>query len=160
TIPELAKHRLTATARHLTDPAGKVYHLTMEGLLFETDVKTLATTKLADVAAALTIPNGAQPHFKAAHTAQGRLVAANNTYEEPEYLGQRSAGRLAEWDGRTWTALEDNPFVEVSGKQNPKAGGRFGNTIFALGWDRASVILRVLHEGKWERYRLPKGSQS
>ncbi len=160
TITALSKHRLTATARHLTDPKNKVYFLTMEGLLFETDVKTLETKKLFNVAVELKIPKGAQPHFKGAHSAQGRLVVANNTYEEPEFLGKRAAGRLAEWDGKTWTVLEENPFVEVSGKQNPKAGGRYGNSIFAIGWDRASVILRVLHNGKWQRYRLPKGSQS
>jgi hypothetical protein len=110
--------------------------------------------------AVLKLPKGAQPHFKAAHSAQGRLVVANNTYEEPEFLGTRAGGRLAEWNGKTWTVLEENPFIEVSGKQNPVAGGRYGNTLYAVGWDRGSVILRVLHDGKWQRYRLPKGSQS
>jgi hypothetical protein len=160
TFAELARHRLTATARHLTDPKGKVYFLTMEGKLFEADVQTLETKLLADLVTELRIPKGAQPHFKGAHTAQGRLVVANNTYEEPEFLGQRAGGRLAEWDGTTWTVLEENPFIEVSGKQNPSTGGRYGNTLFAVGWDRASVILRVLHDGKWQRYRLPKGGQA
>jgi hypothetical protein len=159
-ITELTKHRLTATARHLTDPKNKVYFLTMEGMLFETDVHTLETRFINNLVEELKIPKDAQPHFKGAHTAQGRLVVANNTYEEEEYLGKRSAGRLAEWDGKKWTVLEENPFVEVSGKQNPVAGSRYGNTIFAVGWDRSSVILRVLHNGKWNRYRLPKGSQS
>lgn len=160
TFDDLAKHRLTSTARHLTDPANKVYFLTMEGLLFEADLHTLETTQLANLVEALKIPKNAQPHFKAAFTAQGRLVVANNTYEEPEFLRERSAGRLAEWDGTTWTILENNPFIEVSGKQNPRVGSRYGNTLYAVGWDRASVILRVLHDGKWTRYRLPKGSQS
>jgi hypothetical protein len=40
------------------------------------------------------------------------------------------------------------------------ASSRYGNTLYALGWDRASVILRVLHEGKRARYRLPRDSQS
>jgi hypothetical protein len=160
TIAELSRHRLTATARHLTHPKTKVYFLTMEGKLFETDVKTLETRLLADLVGELKIPKGTQPHFKAAHSAQGRLVVANNTYEEPEFLGKRAGGRLAEWDGKQWIVLEENPFIEVSGKQNPTVGGRYGNTVFAVGWDRASVILRVLHDGKWQRYRLPKGSQS
>ncbi|MCB9878956.1 MAG: hypothetical protein H6835_15275 [Planctomycetes bacterium] len=160
TIDDLKGHRLTATARHLTAPREKVYFLTMEGLLFEVDVATLAATELQDVKKRLDIPSGAQPHFKGAFTAQGRLVVANNTYEEPEFLGQRAAGRLAEWDGTSWTILETNPFVEVSGKQNPTAGARYGNTLYALGWDRKAVILRVLHEGKWQRYLLPKGSRA
>ena len=160
TFTALSQHRLTATARHLTNPANKVYFLTMEGLLFEADVNTLETTILADLVAELKLPQDSTTHFKAAHSAQGRLVVANNTYEEPEFLGERAAGRLAEWDGTTWTILEENPFIEVSGKQNPVAGAKYGNTIFAVGWDRGSVILRVLHDGKWQRYLLPKGSQA
>ncbi|MEQ8848245.1 hypothetical protein [Botrimarina sp.] len=160
TLEGLAKHRLTATARHLEEPEKKAYFLTMEGLLFEADLETLETNRLADLREELDLPEGAQPHFKGAHTAQGRLVVANNTYEEQEYLGQRAAGRLAEWDGRTWKTLEANPYVEVAGKQNPSTGKRYGNSLYAIGWDRASVILRVLHGGEWRRYRLPKGSQA
>ena len=160
TIEALTKHRLAATARHLTDPAGRVYFLTMEGLLFEVDVKSLEARELANCVKELNLPAGARPHFKSAHAAQGRLVVANNIYEESEFLGQRHAGRLAEWDGKTWTVLEENPFVEVSGKQDPKPGARAGSTLFAVGWDRASVILRVLHGGQWTRYRLPQGSHS
>ncbi len=159
-IEPLSRHRLTATARHLFEPKEKVYFLTMEGLLFEVHVKTLETLRLADVTAELKIPKGAQPHFKGAHTAQGLLVVANNTYEEPEFLGTRAAGRLGAWDGEEWTVIERNPFIEVSGKQNPRAGARYGNPLYAVGWDRCSVILRVLHGGAWQRYRLPKGSQS
>jgi hypothetical protein len=159
TIDSLKNHRLTATAPHLLDPANKVYFLTMEGLLFEVEMRTLETRQLADLVVELGISEG-QPHFKAAHTAQGRLVVANNTYEELEFLGNRQAGRLAEWDGKHWNILEKNPFIEVSGKQNPRVGARYGNPLYAVGWDRASVIFRVLHNGKWSRYRLPKGSQS
>lgn len=161
TFPELKKHRLTATARHLDKPGSLAYFLTMEGKLFEADLETLEAKLLFDLNKELQVPAGAQPHYKGAHSAQGRLVVANNTYEEEEFLGKRSAGRLAEWDGKgDWKVLEQNPFVEVSGKQNPKAGGRYGNTLYAVGWDRSSVILRVLHKGEWKRYRLPKGSQS
>lgn len=161
TFKELAKHRLTATARHLEKPESMAYFLTMEGKLYEADLKTLESKLLFDLNKELKIPAGAQPHYKGMHTAQGRVVIANNTYEEPEFLRQRAAGRLAEWDGKgEWTILEENPFVEVSGKQNPRTGSRYGNTLYAIGWDRSSVIFRVLHDGKWTRYRLPKGSQS
>jgi hypothetical protein len=103
---------------------------------------------------------GAKEHFKSAFTAQGRLVVANNTYEEAEFLGERAAGRLAEYDGAEWHVLETNPFVEVSGKQNPRVGAKYGNPLYAVGWDRASVILRVLAGGEWSRYRLPRASHS
>jgi len=158
TIETLAKHRLTATARHLERPETMAYFLTMEGLLFEANLKTLETKELADLVKILDIEG--QPHFKGAHTAQGRLVVANNTYEEAEFLGERAAGCLAEWDGTTWNVVERNPFVEVSGKQNPRAGARYGNTLYATGWSKASAILRVLHNGEWTRYLLPKASQS
>jgi hypothetical protein len=161
TIEALGRHRLTSTCRHLVDPTRLVYFLTMEGLLFEVDVKTLEARPLADLVRELGIPQGAQPHFKGAFSSQGRLVVANNTYEEEEALGKRHAGRLAEWDGKgAWRVLEANPFVEVSGKQNPRVGERYGNTLWALGSDRLSVILRVLHDGQWTRYRLPRGSHS
>jgi len=159
-IEKLARHRLAATMRHLVDPINRVYFLTMEGLLFDVNVWTLKARKVCNVARKLKLPLGAQPHFKAAHTAQGRVVVANNTYEEPEFLGERRAGRLAEWNGIRWRVIEDNPFVEVAGKQNPVPGFRYGNTVYALGWDRRSVILMVLHDGDWSRYRLPFGSHS
>ena len=108
-----------------------VYFLTMEGLLFETELTTLATRQIADVTRALQIEG--QPHFKGCHTAQGRVVVANNTYEEEEFLGKRASGGLAEWDGVAWTVLERNPFVEESGKQNTSAGSRYGNTLYATG---------------------------
>jgi len=143
---------------HLAHPETMVYFLTMEGLLFETELTTLATRQIADVTRALQIEG--QPHFKGCHTAQGRVVVANNTYEEEEFLGKRASGGLAEWDGVAWTVLERNPFVEVSGKQNPSAGSRYGNTLYATGWCKSSAILRVLHDGAWTRYLLPKASQA
>jgi len=158
TIQALAGHRLTATTRHLQYPESMVYFLTMEGLLFESNLETLETRQVSDVTAALQIEG--QPHFKGCHTAQGRVVVANNTYEEAEFLGTRSSGCLAEWDGENWTVIERNPFVEVSGKQNPLAGSRYGNTLYATGWCKSSAILRVLHDGKWNRYLLPKASQA
>jgi hypothetical protein len=161
TIEALKSHRLAATCRHLSEPERLVYFLTMEGLLFEVDVQTLEARQLSDLVRELALPEGAQPHFKSAFSAQGKLVVANNTYEEPEHLGTRAAGRLAEWDGRgAWRVLERNPFVEVSGKQNPRVGERYGNTLWALGSDPLSVVLRVLHDGRWTRYRLPRGSHS
>ena len=161
TFETLSKHRLTATARHLTDDENRVYFVTMEGLVFEANVHTLETRRLFNLNDELDIPKGAQPHYKGAHTAQGLLVVANNTYEEPEYLGTRRAGRLAQWNGKDdWEIVERNPFIEVSGKQNVKAGARYGNTLFAVGWDERSVIFRVLHNRMWKRYRLPKASHS
>ena len=48
-------------------------------------------------------------------------------------------GRLAEWKGpgTNWTIVSCTAFVEVTGRRN------FGKVIYALGWDAASVILKV-----------------
>jgi len=157
TIHDLEKSRLTATVNHLTDPENKVYFLGMEGEFWELDVHSLKAEKLFDLAKELEI-RPAKEHFKAAYTAAGRVVVANNTYDEKEFLGQRDAGRLAEWDGKKWTIIERNPFVEVHG--NPGGDSYGGSTIYATGWTKSSVVFRVFAKGKWDRYLLPKGGHS
>jgi hypothetical protein len=42
--PSKMPGRLTGNARHLTDPAGKIYYATMEEGLYEVDVRSLAVT--------------------------------------------------------------------------------------------------------------------
>jgi len=151
TIEEIQEHRLTATMRHLTEPESKVYFLTMEGLLLEVDVNNLRAKQLFDLNKELEIR---KPHFKGGHTGNGRVVVANNTYEENEYKRTSDNGLLAEWDGEKWTVLERNPFNEVTGRTN------MGQVIFATGWDKASAILKVFAEGNWSTYRLPKASHA
>jgi hypothetical protein len=160
-VDVLASERVTAIARHLSAPREKVYVLAMEGPLYELDVRTLEATKVCDLTEELELPPGSQPHFKGMASAQGRLVVANNSYDERDYLGQHAAGRLAWWDGEgAWETLEESPFIEVSAKTSPGSAAEYGDTLYALGWDRLSVILRVLHGGQWRRYRLPFGSHA
>jgi hypothetical protein len=132
----------------------------MEGFFWQVDLNSLESTLLYDLNLELEFPEGRAPHFKSGHTAQGRVVVAANRYWEEDFLGEVQGGRLAEWDGETWTILEEYPFVEVSGKQNPRTGQAFGNTLYATGWTKSSVILRVLHDGTWKRYLLPKASHA
>ncbi len=164
TCKELGKHRLAATMEHLTDPKNKVLFLTMEGLLFECDVKTLEVKQLFDLVKELKLPPTTYVHFKSGFTGNGRVVVANNSYNEKDYLGEHKSGRLAEWDGKKWTILEETAFVEVSGKMGFSYQGKsiYGNPIFATGWDNKSVILKNYNDrtNKWRTYRLPKGSQS
>jgi len=157
TIEDLKRFRLAATCEHLTDPANKVYFLGMEGQFWEVDVHSLEAKLLFNLVKELEIVN-AKEHFKSAFTGQGRVVVANNTYDEQEFLGKRDAGRLAEWDGRRWTIIERNPFVEVHAANADRSYG--GNTVYAVGWDRSSVILRALVDGQWQRYRLPMASHT
>ncbi len=154
TVPELAPLRVCGTTRHLTDPENRVYVLCMEGELFELDVHTLVCTQLADLQEVLGTEGESRTHFKDCYASFGRLVVCSNEYHEPDWAGTRSQGRLAEWDGSTWTILEQKPFIGISGRHN------FGGTIFANGWDQASAILKVFTEadGVWTTYRLPKAS--
>lgn len=159
-------HRLTACMEHLTDAENLVYFLTMAGLMYEVNVHSLEAKLLFDLNRDLEIqlpqpevPNLLQkvqiPHFKGGHTGQGRVVVANNTYDEADHAGDTShGGRLAEWDGSKWTILERKAFNEVTGRRN------WGQPIFATGWDKASAILRVLVDGHWQTYRLPKASHT
>jgi hypothetical protein len=159
TIEALRNFRLTATMAHLTDPENRVYFLGMEGGFWEVEVRSLEATRLFDLRRELGIlQTGAKEHFKGAATAAGRVVVANNTYDEKEFLGERAAGRLAEWDGDRWTVIEENPFVGVG--LSPEGESYGGPVIFATGWCKSSAILRVFVDGRWQRYLLPKASQS
>lgn len=156
--------RMTATARHLTDPANKVYFYDMEGAVYEVDVRGLGVTRLFEKP----VPGW---HGKGAYTAQGRFVIANNGEREVgkkkyEYLAGGEAtsgderGALAEWDGASWRLIERHQFTEVTGP-----GGIFGAPddaapLWAMGWDRRSVILKLLDGGQWHTFRLPMGSYS
>ena len=154
TVPELIDIRLCGTARHLRDPKNLVYMLGMEGELFELNVHTLEVKHLFDLTKELETPGEGSCHYKDCYTANGRLVIANNDYEETDFLGERKEGTLAEYDGEKWTVLERKPFVGVNGL------GHYGETIFALGWDRSSALLKVhtKADDTWRTYRLPKAS--
>lgn len=163
TIGDLKGYRLTATMKHLTDPENMVYFLGMEGRFWQVDVHTLKAKLLFNLADELGISKavkgstGAKVHFKGATCGAGIVVVTNNTYDENEFLGKRSGGRLAQWNGKKWTIIENNPFVGVGLSDTAGYGGV---TIFATGWNKSSVILRVYNRGKWSRYLLPKGSHS
>jgi hypothetical protein len=165
TCKDLAKHRLTATMEHLFHPDSMVYFLTMEGLLFETNVYSLVSKQVSNVVNELyhksvdqLYDEGIYTHFKGAFTGNGRLVVANNAYQGGDYTGKIKGGRLAEWDGKTWTVLDSTAYIEVKGKMNEI----YGNGMWATGWDRASVKMMFYspENGKWRTYRLPKGSQA
>ncbi len=156
TIESLVEVRTCSAIQHLEDPEHKVYVLGMEGEFFELDVHTLETRQIADLTVELGIPSHRYAHFKAAYSQFGRVIVANNSYDERDFAGREAAGRLAEWDGQSWTILERSPFSEVTGR------GTFSGTIFATGWDKASAILKVFTKAnnQWATYRLPKASHT
>ena len=171
TIPYAAMPgRHTGNARHLTDPAGKIYYATMEEGFYETDVNTLDVKILyrdgnvgkSDGNHANALLPGA--HGKGVYSGQGVMVYSNNGEQGEQALKHFDieAGALSEWNGREWTLIRRNQFVEVTGP-----GGICGNPnpetdpIWATGWDHKSVLLGVREADKgWRFYRLPKASHS
>ena len=160
--------RHTATARHLTEPERKVLYFDMEGLLYEVDVKTLDAKLLFRRA----VPGW---HAKGAYTSQGRFVVANNgehaagsvdrfkpfEYQiDPARTSPEDAGALAEWDGDGWRLIRRRQFTEVTGP-----GGIYGppsdeSPLWAMGWDKRSLMLMLLDGGQWHEFRLPKADYS
>ena len=175
--PKLMPGRLTGNARHLTDPANKIYYATMEDGLYEVDVRTLAVKGLikeiknkpkpgqtAEVSPATITSTLAGYHGKGLYSGQGQVILANNGELSPKALVDPTivSGGLGSFNGEgNWTLVRRNQFTEVTGP-----GGLTGNAnpakdpLWTVGWDFRSVILMVMEDGKWTSYRLPKGSHS
>jgi len=164
--------RLTGNARHLNDPAGKIYFATMEEGFYEVDVKTLETNILyqdgnvnrrpGEMAQQAGLLPGA--HGKGLYTGQGVMIYSNNG-EASQLSLQKfdiESGVLAEWNGKDWKVIRRNQFVEVTGP-----GGIYGNDkpetdpVWVTGWDHKSLLLGVRNpQTGWDFYRLPKTSHS
>ena len=169
-IPNTALYgRLTGNARHLADPAGKIYYATMEEGFYEVDVKTLAVTELFK-------DGNAQPgdlggsllpgyHGKGVYSGQGRLIYANNGERGPRALTDPSipSGVLAEWcgPGKEWRVVRRSQFTDVTGPGGIEGSlNPAGDPVWSIGWDCRSLILMLLDGGTWHTYRLPKASHS
>lgn len=172
-----APGRYTGSARHLTDPANKIYIGTMEEGFYEVDVNSLKAKELyrdsnegwrlykkdpKNNPKHVELLPGA--HGKGLYSGQGVMVFSNNGENSAAAMKHFDAlsGSLSEWDGKDWKVIRRNQFVELTGP-----GGIYGNTnpetdpIWATGWDHKSVLLGVRqpHKG-WTFYRLPKASHS
>lgn len=164
--------RLTASARHLFEPAKKIYTMTMEEGVYEIDVDTLKVTELfrdGNIQGygkhdGVLLPGY---HGKGGYSGQGRLVYANNgEFSEAAMKDPTTeSGVLAQWNGKpgaeNWKVVLRNQFTDITSK-----GGIHGakdparDPLWAIGWDYRSVILMILEGGEWHKYRLPKGSHS
>jgi len=163
--PSVMPGRLTAVARHLEDPANMVYYIDMEGMIYEANVHSLAVNKLFHKP----VPGW---HAKGGYTAQGRLVMANNGEKKVFDIDNNmllaggapksteDMGVLAEWDGKDWKIIARRQFTEVTGP-----GGIYGSPddkspLWTIGWDKRSVMLKLLSGGNWHTFRLPKGTHT
>lgn len=171
TIPyEKMPGRHTGNARHLTDPAGKIYYGTMEEGFYEVDVKTLEPTWLyadgnlkKDQMRGIPEAKLIGTHGKGLYSGQGVLVYSNNGELTAEAMKKfdTPSGSLHEWDGKQWKLIRRNQFVEITGP-----GGISGNKnpaddpIWTTGWDHKSLLLGVRGNNTWRFFRLPKSSHS
>lgn len=167
--------RHTGNARHLTDPANKIYYGTMEEGFYEVDVNSLKANQLyedgnvknrkgADETGNQSTALLPGAHGKGLYSGQGALVYSNNGEPGERALAQFDvpAGSLSEWNGKDWTVVRRNQFVEVTGP-----GGLYGNKnpatdpIWATGWDHKSVLLGTRDKATgWTFFRLPKASHA
>ena len=156
--PSIMPGRLTGNARHLTDPAGKIYYATMEEGLYEVDVKSLAVKNFIldgngikkgfKVETPLSKLDSKLPgyHGKGLYSSQGRVIYANNGDRDKRVLTDPTtpSGALGEWTGSgDWQLVRRNQFTEVTGP-----GGIHGSDpnapVWSIGWDAKSLILMVL----------------
>ncbi|WP_222867782.1 hypothetical protein [Sphingobacterium phlebotomi] len=169
---DAAPGRYTGAARHLTDPANKIYVGTMEEGFYDVDVHSLQTTMLFEDGNSLQKRDATDAyskllpgdHGKGLYSGQGVLVYSNNgekTDAAKEQFDVES-GVLAEWNEKDWTVIRRNQFTEITGP-----GGIRGNSnpktdpIWATGWDNKSVLLGIRSpEQGWTFYRLPKASHT
>ena len=163
--------RPTGNARHLSDPANKIYYASMEEGFYEVDVHTLAVRQLYEDAnepvrrkETTSVAGPLLPgyHGKGFYSGQGRTVYANNGEVGGGLLPPDiPSGCLAEWDGKNWKVVRRNQFTEVTGPGdiygNPNPGT---DPIWSVGWDHRSLILMLLDKGQWHTYRLPKAAHT
>jgi hypothetical protein len=162
--------RHTGNARHLTDPAGKLYYATMEEGLYSVDVHTLAVEELIkDGNSQKAVGDGVQSklhgyHGKGLYSGQDRVIYSNNGMKSSAAKKNPTtpSGALAQWFGEgDWQLVRANQFTEITGpggihgSENPAT-----DPVWAMGWDARSLLLGLLEGGEWTYYRLPKGSHS
>jgi len=167
--PTIMQGRMTANARHLTDPANRVYFVTMEEGIYDVNVSDLSFTTLhPDVNTPGTTRMVPGAHMKGAYVGQNRLMIANNGYEGT--FPNADGGVLSEWKGAadgdpmfstSWHTVDLNKYTEITSKGGIYGANSQTDPIWSLGWDKKSVLLSVCDNGgQWTRYRLPKASYS
>ncbi len=136
----------------------------MDGMLYEVNVYTLKPTLLFKNS----LPGW---HGKGAYTSQQRLVLANNgenhgSFEpadqwqvDPNGLnGPDKNGILAEYDGTKFKIIERCQFTDITSKYGINALPSDTSSLWTIGWDKRSLRLKVLDNGEWKTFLLPKAT--
>ncbi|NWK56256.1 hypothetical protein HW115_11590 [Verrucomicrobiaceae bacterium N1E253] len=146
--------RITANARHLSDPKNKIYYITMEDGVYEVDLHSLEVNDIVRDPINISKTHLPGYHSKGAYTGSGRMVMSNNG--EPNNTAP--SGCLASWDGKDWTVVARNQFTEVTGPGGISGNNPDDDRVWSVGWDAKSLRLFLLEDGTWHTFRLPKGS--
>lgn len=170
--------RLTGNARHIGDPAGKIYFATMEEGLYEVDAKTLEVREIirdgnlnehpGNEGASAKLPQKSKLHGyhgKGFYSGFGKAFYSNNGVRHPRVEKDPTikSGALAEWKpgDADWTPIRICQFTEITGPGGIRGASDPSKApIWALGWDPKSVILMLNDGGEWSSFRLPKTSHS
>ncbi len=172
--------RHTAIARHLTDPGRKVYYFTMEEGMYEVDVETLEVNTLYLDSNILPGGNHGGPrlpgyHGKGGYSSQGLVVYSNNGRIGTGGVAgdglidfRLKGGSLSSWNGEWggklspvgWQIINENQFTEVTGPGGIHGNESTDDPLWSLGWDHRSVLLKLLDQGEWYTFRLPKADYS
>ena len=164
--PSKMPARVTAFMRHLKNPENFVYLYDMENMFYEVNVDTLEFKKLFHDP----IPGY---HGKGGFTSQGKVVVSNNGEAMSSHLDKPDLwqvskdytpkssddrGCLATYDGEKWEVIERRQYTEVIGPQgvHPTSKGK-NDPVWAIGWDKRSLRLQVMENGKFTTFLLPKG---
>lgn len=136
-----APGRHTGVASHLTDPANRVYIMTMENGLYDINVNDLSfITRYPDI-------QGRGDRFlfgyhgKGLYSGQGLLVASNNGRPNNQGTPTGDAGVLATWDG---TTVADNGGSYFS-TNDPNTAEPSNNPVapqpeYIAGWDQIDKV--------------------
>lgn len=157
--------RISGVARHLKDPENMVYYYDMEGMLYEVNIHTLDVKRLYKNP----LPGR---HGKGAYTSQGKLFLTNNgehkgnRAESPKLWkvdkegmeGPEKYGVLATFDGEKFDVVARRQFTDVTTKNGVYPVANEQSPLWAIGWDKRSVQLRVCQDGDWVTYLLPKAA--
>jgi hypothetical protein len=163
--------RHTGNARHLFNPAEKIYYGTMEEGFYEVDVNTLEPTLLyedrnvtnrkeADESANIPSALLYGVHGKGLYSGQGVMVYSNNG-EAGNWLSNNSILKPVHY--RNGMAKSGSWYAAISLWKLQVPGGIYGNEnpetdpIWATGWDHKSVILGVRNpETGWTFFACQK----
>lgn len=172
--------RHTAIARHLTDPARKIYYFTMEEGMYEVDVETLEVNRLYWDSNMTPAGNDGGPrlpgyHGKGGYSGQGLVMYSNNGrigtggVDGQGLIDYRiKGGSLSTWNGewggplsrKGWQVIDDNQYTELTGPGGIRGNENEDDPIWSMGWDHRSLLLKLLDNGEWHTFRLPKADYS